>query len=171
MSNRLSSGGIPISSKSKKRLPSSRLLRGSLADSSEKAMRTVRRLPKSIPAYPIGSAQPWAGDWSRVNKVSRAKANRVRAPGVIVWIRPPRAAGPRLIHARAVRSEVPRGAIRAHERSQRQADDIGTGYRIAGESEERPWPLSPVPLMIDESEWARIEAGANPRVVFDPEEK
>ncbi len=56
--------------------------------------------------------------------------------------------------------------IRAHERSQRQADDIGTGYRIAGESEERPWPLSPVPLMIDESEWARIEAGVRQRAAL-----
>ncbi|WP_448659923.1 circularly permuted type 2 ATP-grasp protein [Sphingomonas sp. CJ99] len=45
------------------------------------------------------------------------------------------------------------------ERAQRQADDIGTGYRIPGESDERPWPLSPVPLMIDADEWASIDAG------------
>ena len=34
----------------------------------------------------------------------------------------------------------------ARDRVQRHAEDIGTGFRIIGESEERPWPLSPVPL-------------------------
>ena len=47
----------------------------------------------------------------------------------------------------------------ARERVQRHAEDIGTGFRIIGESEERPWPLSPVPLLIDAAEWQRIEAG------------
>ncbi|MES2441717.1 MAG: circularly permuted type 2 ATP-grasp protein [Pseudomonadota bacterium] len=47
----------------------------------------------------------------------------------------------------------------ARERAQRHADDIGTGFRIAGEGEERPWPLSPVPLLIAESEWRGIAAG------------
>jgi len=47
----------------------------------------------------------------------------------------------------------------ARERAQRHADDIGTGFRIAGEGEERPWPLSPVPLMIAEAEWRGIAAG------------
>ncbi len=47
----------------------------------------------------------------------------------------------------------------ARERAQRHADDIGTGFRIAGEGEERPWPLSPVPLLIAEAEWAGIAAG------------
>ena len=47
----------------------------------------------------------------------------------------------------------------ARERAQRHADDIGTGYRIPGEREERPWPLSPVPLMIDRDDWRQVEAG------------
>jgi uncharacterized circularly permuted ATP-grasp superfamily protein/uncharacterized alpha-E superfamily protein len=47
----------------------------------------------------------------------------------------------------------------ARERVQHHAEDIGTGFRIAGESEERPWPLSPVPLLIDTAEWAHIAAG------------
>ena len=47
----------------------------------------------------------------------------------------------------------------ARERAQRHAEDIGTGFRIAGEGEERLWPLSPVPLMIPRTEWERIEAG------------
>jgi uncharacterized circularly permuted ATP-grasp superfamily protein/uncharacterized alpha-E superfamily protein len=47
----------------------------------------------------------------------------------------------------------------ARERVQRHAEDIGTGFRIIGESEERPWPLSPVPLLIEAEEWRAIDAG------------
>jgi len=47
----------------------------------------------------------------------------------------------------------------ARERVQRHAADIGTGFRVAGEAEERPWPLSPVPLLIGAAEWREIEAG------------
>ena len=47
----------------------------------------------------------------------------------------------------------------ARERVQRHAEDIGTGFRVIGESEERPWPLSPVPLLIEEQEWSGIAAG------------
>ncbi|MEG3181917.1 circularly permuted type 2 ATP-grasp protein [Sphingomonas sp. LT1P40] len=49
------------------------------------------------------------------------------------------------------------------ERAQRHAEDIGTGFRIAGEGEERPWPLSPVPLLIDKNEWDGIVAGVAQR--------
>ena len=51
----------------------------------------------------------------------------------------------------------------ARERAQRHADDIGTGFRIAGEGEERPWPLSPVPLLIESAEWAGIAEGVAQR--------
>ncbi|MDT8759171.1 circularly permuted type 2 ATP-grasp protein [Sphingomonas psychrotolerans] len=47
----------------------------------------------------------------------------------------------------------------ARERAQRHAEDIGTGFRIVDEGEERPWPLSPVPLLIEKTEWERIAAG------------
>lgn len=47
----------------------------------------------------------------------------------------------------------------ARERAQRQAEDIGTGFRILGDTEERPWPLSPIPLLIDSEEWDGIAAG------------
>lgn len=53
--------------------------------------------------------------------------------------------------------------VSARERAQRHAEDIGTGFRIAGEGEERPWPLSPVPLLIDKAEWRGIEAGVAQR--------
>ena len=51
----------------------------------------------------------------------------------------------------------------ARERAQRHADDIGTGFRIAGEGEERPWPLSPVPLLIESAEWQGIAEGVAQR--------
>ena len=51
----------------------------------------------------------------------------------------------------------------ARERVQRHAADIGTGFRIVGEADERPWPLSPVPLLIDADEWAGIAAGVAQR--------
>ena len=44
----------------------------------------------------------------------------------------------------------------ARARIQRQADEIGTGFRMPGDSDERKWPLSPIPLMIDAREWAGI---------------
>lgn len=47
----------------------------------------------------------------------------------------------------------------ARDRVQRHASDIGTGFRVAGERAERPWPLSPVPLLIDKAEWSGIADG------------
>ncbi|MDP1027274.1 circularly permuted type 2 ATP-grasp protein [Sphingomonas sp. KR1UV-12] len=54
----------------------------------------------------------------------------------------------------------------ARERVQRHATDIGTGFRIIGETDERPWPVSPVPLLIDAAEWAQIAAGAVQRATL-----
>ncbi len=51
----------------------------------------------------------------------------------------------------------------ARERVQRHAIDIGTGFRIIGEAEERPWPVGPVPLLIAADEWAGIAAGVTQR--------
>jgi uncharacterized circularly permuted ATP-grasp superfamily protein/uncharacterized alpha-E superfamily protein len=48
----------------------------------------------------------------------------------------------------------------ARERVQRHAADIGTGFRILGEADERPWPVSPVPLLLHATEWDAIAAGA-----------
>ena len=44
----------------------------------------------------------------------------------------------------------------ARQRIQRQADEIGTGFRMPGDSDERKWPLSPIPLMIGVREWTGI---------------
>jgi uncharacterized circularly permuted ATP-grasp superfamily protein/uncharacterized alpha-E superfamily protein len=51
----------------------------------------------------------------------------------------------------------------ARERVQRRADDIGSGFRLAGEKEERRWPVSPLPLLIHEAEWQHIAAGVAQR--------
>ena len=51
----------------------------------------------------------------------------------------------------------------AQERIQRRVEEIGIGFRLPGESEERPWPLSPVPLVIGEDEWRGIAAGVAQR--------
>ncbi len=52
------------------------------------------------------------------------------------------------------------------ERVQRHAADIGTGFRIADEPDERPWPVSPVPLLIEAGEWAGIARGVVQRATL-----
>jgi uncharacterized circularly permuted ATP-grasp superfamily protein/uncharacterized alpha-E superfamily protein len=46
-----------------------------------------------------------------------------------------------------------------NDRMLRQAYEIGTAFRLPGESQERRWPISAVPLLIEQTEWATIEAG------------
>lgn len=49
------------------------------------------------------------------------------------------------------------------ERVGRQARELGTAFRLPGDSEERPWPLSPIPLVLGERDWRVIEAGVAQR--------
>lgn len=48
-------------------------------------------------------------------------------------------------------------AILASDRSIR---DMGISYRVRGETQERSWPLSRLPLLISQDEWGQISAGA-----------
>jgi uncharacterized circularly permuted ATP-grasp superfamily protein/uncharacterized alpha-E superfamily protein len=48
---------------------------------------------------------------------------------------------------------------KVQERVQRQVNDIGIAFRLPGETEERPWPASALPLLIGADEWSDIEAG------------
>jgi uncharacterized circularly permuted ATP-grasp superfamily protein/uncharacterized alpha-E superfamily protein len=48
---------------------------------------------------------------------------------------------------------------RLQDRIGRQVDEIGTAFRLPGDSNERPWPLSALPLLIGEDEWQGIAAG------------
>ncbi|RQW45187.1 circularly permuted type 2 ATP-grasp protein [Novosphingobium sp. LASN5T] len=41
----------------------------------------------------------------------------------------------------------------------RQIQDMGMSFRIAGDDEEREWPLTPMPLLIGAQEWAEVERG------------
>ncbi len=52
---------------------------------------------------------------------------------------------------------------RLQDRIGRQVDEIGTAFRLPGDSNERPWPLSALPLLIGEDEWQTISAGVAQR--------
>jgi uncharacterized circularly permuted ATP-grasp superfamily protein/uncharacterized alpha-E superfamily protein len=41
----------------------------------------------------------------------------------------------------------------------RQIQELGMSFRVAGEPDERPWPLTPMPLVIGAAEWSQVEAG------------
>ncbi len=47
----------------------------------------------------------------------------------------------------------------ARDRVQRRADEIGSGFRVTGDADQRRWPVSPLPLLIAENEWRGIAAG------------
>jgi uncharacterized circularly permuted ATP-grasp superfamily protein/uncharacterized alpha-E superfamily protein len=49
------------------------------------------------------------------------------------------------------------------ELATRRIRDTGVTYRVYGEDRERPWPLSPLPLILDKKEWARIAEGVEQR--------
>lgn len=42
--------------------------------------------------------------------------------------------------------------------AERHIRDLGISYRVHGEAKERTWPLSGLPLLIEESDWAEISA-------------
>jgi uncharacterized circularly permuted ATP-grasp superfamily protein/uncharacterized alpha-E superfamily protein len=45
------------------------------------------------------------------------------------------------------------------DRISRQVGELGMAYRLPGESEERRWPLSAIPLLLGEDEWQGIATG------------
>ena len=45
----------------------------------------------------------------------------------------------------------------------RHIRDTGVSYRVYGEENERSWPLSPLPLILGQNEWAQIAAGVEQR--------
>jgi uncharacterized circularly permuted ATP-grasp superfamily protein/uncharacterized alpha-E superfamily protein len=49
------------------------------------------------------------------------------------------------------------------QRVARQVRELGTAFRYPGESQERPWPLSALPLLIGEDEWTGIAEGVAQR--------
>ncbi len=49
------------------------------------------------------------------------------------------------------------------EAADRRIRNMGMSYRVQGESAERSWPLSRMPLIIPESEWREIARGVEQR--------
>jgi len=49
------------------------------------------------------------------------------------------------------------------QRMARQVQELGTAFRLPGEERERPWPVSSVPLLIGEDDWAIITTGVAQR--------
>lgn len=49
------------------------------------------------------------------------------------------------------------------QRMARQVQELGTAFRLPGEERERPWPVSPMPLLIGEDDWANIAEGVAQR--------
>jgi uncharacterized circularly permuted ATP-grasp superfamily protein/uncharacterized alpha-E superfamily protein len=45
----------------------------------------------------------------------------------------------------------------------RHLQDIGVSYRVHGEARERTWPMSRLPLLIEDDEWSEIAAGVTQR--------
>jgi uncharacterized circularly permuted ATP-grasp superfamily protein/uncharacterized alpha-E superfamily protein len=61
-------------------------------------------------------------------------------------------------------AEYPDGEIRSRfQLATRHIRDTGVSYRVYGEETEQSWPLSPVPLILSENEWAGIESGVRQR--------
>ncbi|WP_066553283.1 circularly permuted type 2 ATP-grasp protein [Croceicoccus bisphenolivorans] len=56
-------------------------------------------------------------------------------------------------------ARLPGGIAQAQEWMDRQVGDLGLAFRLTGDVDERPWPLSPLPVMIGAQEWSGIEAG------------
>jgi uncharacterized circularly permuted ATP-grasp superfamily protein/uncharacterized alpha-E superfamily protein len=41
----------------------------------------------------------------------------------------------------------------------RHIDDLGLTFRVAGDQDERAWPVTPLPLIIGADEWSQVERG------------
>ena len=50
--------------------------------------------------------------------------------------------------------------------AERHMRDIGVSYRVHGEARERPWPMSRLPLLIEESDWQAIVKGVTQRAAL-----
>ena len=62
----------------------------------------------------------------------------------------------------------PEGLASRWQEGRRLLHDNGVTYNVYGDprSTDRPWPLDPLPLVIDEKEWAAIEAAMRQRATL-----
>ncbi len=49
--------------------------------------------------------------------------------------------------------------LSAQELLARQSAELGMSFRMTGDSDERSWPMTPMPLIIGSGEWAQVERG------------
>jgi len=85
----------------------------------------------------------------------------------------PRDAGPGDLYRDAGRGAAGKWAAVAHglgaiaegdpavlaEVAERHSADLGLAFRLAGDQEERAWPITPMPLVVSGEEWAQVERG------------
>ncbi len=94
-------------------------------------------------------------------RVTQWMRDYVRLPGIpdeyIAQDGAPRAVWTRFFEAFATLS--PADIERRFGAADRHLREAGVTYRAPGESAERLWPLSHLPLLIDESEWQQLSAG------------
>src|SRR5471032_2360974 len=94
-------------------------------------------------------------------RVSQWARDYVRLPGIpdeyIAQDGAPRAVWTRFFDAFA--ALTPGEIDRRFGSADRHLREAGVSYRAPGETADRLWPLSHLPLLIDESEWQQLSAG------------
>jgi uncharacterized circularly permuted ATP-grasp superfamily protein/uncharacterized alpha-E superfamily protein len=77
---------------------------------------------------------------------------------------PPEVAAKWLTMAGGLAALAQDSGLSAQELLARQIAELGMSFRMTGDVEERPWPLTPMPLIIGAGEWAQVERGLVQRV-------
>jgi len=72
---------------------------------------------------------------------------------------PPEVAAKWVAMANGLFALAQESGLNAQELVARQIADLGMSFRMTGDVEERPWPLTPMPLIIGATEWAEVERG------------
>src|ERR1700748_766554 len=113
----------------------------------------------------VGQADHGSGRGNKARPGSRRVAqwtrDYVRLPGIPdEYIGPdgaPRAVWSRFFEAFA--TLTPSESERRFGTADRHLREAGVSYRAPGETSDRSWPLSHLPLLIDEAEWQQLTAG------------
>src|ERR1700721_2924424 len=94
-------------------------------------------------------------------RVAQWERDYVRLPGIpdeyIAQDGAPRPVWTRFFEAFA--TLTPADIERRFGAADRHLREAGVTYRAPGETADRPWPLSHLPLLIDEAEWQQLSAG------------
>ena len=108
-----------------------------------------------------GSGSPASRTRPGHRRVAQWTRDYVRLPGIpdeyIAQDGTPREVWSRFFDAFA--ALAPADIERRFGAADRHLREAGVSYRAPGESAERLWPLSHLPLLIDEAEWQQLAAG------------